>query len=71
VPFGLQIHGIANLIDKYDVISITTPFLFDRRKLPEEFMGLSIRESSYPMPEEFEIFLQTVIYGHIRDLRSM
>jgi len=53
--FGLRIRGIANLIDKYDVISISTPFIFDRAKLPHKFMGLDVRDgiNESDLPSEF------------------
>ncbi len=41
--FGLQIHGVGNLISDYNVISISVPFIFDKTKLPEKFMGLDLR----------------------------
>lgn len=53
--FGLKVHGVANLIDNYDVISISTPFIFDRTKLPCKFMGLALRDgtSEDELPIEF------------------
>lgn len=52
--YGLKIEGIANLIDDIDVISVDYPFIFDKRKLPQTFMGLDVRGGSYPLPHEFE-----------------
>lgn len=51
---GLEIHGIANLIGDLDVISISTPFIFDRTKLPRKFMGLDLRDGIVELPEEFQ-----------------
>jgi hypothetical protein len=54
--YGLQINGIGNLIAGYNVISISTPFIFDRTKLPEKFMGLDLRNGTNEneMPMEFQ-----------------
>ena len=53
--FGLKIHGVGNLIADHNVISISTPFIFDRTKLPEKFMGLDLRDGipENDMPPEF------------------
>ena len=53
--FGLKVHGVANLVDNYNVISISTPFIFDRTKLPGNFMGLTLRDETLDneMPIEF------------------
>ena len=55
--FGLQIHGIGNLAADHNVISVSTPLIFDHRELPKKFMGLPIRNSvsTYEMPPEFQI----------------
>lgn len=51
--YGLRINGLANLMDDVDVIAVTTPFLFDNRLIPEEFMGLTVRCGVSDLPEEF------------------
>ncbi|QNA44823.1 hypothetical protein [Lacibacter sediminis] len=51
---GLEIHGIANLIGDHNVISISTPFIFDRTKLPKKIMGLDLREGITELPKEFQ-----------------
>lgn len=53
--FGLKINGVANLIDTVNVISISTPFIFDRTQLPKNFMGLDIRNGTVEtdLPLEF------------------
>jgi hypothetical protein len=40
---GLEIEGIVNLMDDFNVISISHPLIFDNRLIPETFMGLAIR----------------------------
>jgi hypothetical protein len=50
---GLEVHGIANLIGDHNVISISTPLIFNRTKLPEKFMGLDLREGIAELPKEF------------------
>jgi len=54
---GLKVNGIAHLIDDYQVISIQTPFIFDRTKLPKQFNGFDIRNGTpeNEMPTEFQI----------------
>jgi hypothetical protein len=53
--FGLEINGIGDLMDE-PLISISTPFIFDRRKLPSTFMGLSLRDGTKEeeLPVEFQ-----------------
>jgi len=51
--FGLKIDGIANLTYDCDVISVSHPFIFDCRLLPQTFMGLDLRSSTYDLPSEF------------------
>jgi hypothetical protein len=55
--YGLRINGIGNVIADYNVITISTPFIFDRTKLPERFMGLDLRDGTIEneMPAEFQI----------------
>ncbi|HYG40338.1 MAG TPA: hypothetical protein VD908_17035 [Cytophagales bacterium] len=54
--YGLKIHGVANLIADHNVISISTPFIFDRTKLPDKFLGLDLRNGTVEneMPPEFQ-----------------
>ena len=54
--YGLKIHGISNLIGEHNVISISTPFIFDRTKLPDSFMGFDLRDGTpeSEMPVEFQ-----------------
>ena len=54
--YGLEIHGVGNLIDDYNIISISTPFIFDRTKLPNKFLGLDLRDGTAEnkMPTEFQ-----------------
>ena len=54
--YGLQIIGIGNLGDEHNIISISTPFIFDHTKIPEKFMGLDIRDGTPEdeMPLEFQ-----------------
>jgi hypothetical protein len=54
--YGLKINGIANLIDDHNVISVSTPFIFDRTKLPDKFMNLNIRDGIVEgeLPKEFK-----------------
>jgi hypothetical protein len=53
--FGLEIQGIGDLAGEV-VISISTPFIFDRTKLPEKFMGIILRDGTAEskMPKEFQ-----------------
>lgn len=53
---GLKIQGIASLIGGIDAISVSTPFIFDNRLIPQEFMGLKVRKgiSEDDLPEEFK-----------------
>lgn len=54
--YGLKIHGVVNLIADHNVISISTPFIFDRTKLPDKFMGFDLRDGTAEneMPIEFQ-----------------
>ncbi len=54
--FGLQIHGTGNLNAGTEVISISTPFIFDHRLVPKEFMGVVIRNGieENKLPEDFQ-----------------
>ena len=54
--FGLKVHGVGHLIDDHNVISVSTPFIFDRSKLPQSFMGLDLRDDTAEneMPSEFQ-----------------
>ncbi|NJK97005.1 MAG: hypothetical protein HC905_20655 [Bacteroidales bacterium] len=36
------------------MISISVPFIFDHRQLPNEFMGLILRTDIYDLPMEFQ-----------------
>jgi hypothetical protein len=56
LKLGLQIGGIANLISDSNVISVSTPFIFDNRLLPKSFMGLDIRSGTNitDLPKEFQ-----------------
>lgn len=53
--YGLKIEGVADLMGN-GVISISKPFIFDNRKLPEKFMGLNIRGGTVDteLPVEFQ-----------------
>jgi len=53
--YGLIILGIG-YVSENNVISISTPFVFDRTKLPEKFMGLYLRDgtSEHELPSEFQ-----------------
>ncbi|HYG37366.1 MAG TPA: hypothetical protein VD908_02050 [Cytophagales bacterium] len=53
---GLKINGKANLIGETNVISISTPFIFDNRLIPNEFMGLTVRRgiNENDLPDEFK-----------------
>lgn len=53
--YGLIINGIVNFIDDYQVISVSTPFIFDRTKLPHKFISLNIRNgiAEDELPIEF------------------
>src|SRR5882672_4371288 len=50
---GLKEISLVNEWE-YDEISITTPFIFDHRKLPHEFMGLRVKGHTDDLPQEFE-----------------
>ena len=52
---GLEIDGIVNLGSDYQAISISTPFIFDNRVIPEKFMGLVVRSGTHEtnLPVEF------------------
>jgi hypothetical protein len=54
--YGLKINGIGSLSLDYNVISISTPFIFDHTILPKNFMGLDIRDGTpeNEMPIEFQ-----------------
>jgi len=54
--FGLEVHGAGDLSYDDHVIFISTPFLFDRTKLPDKFMGLDLRDGTAEdvMPIEFQ-----------------
>jgi hypothetical protein len=54
--YGLEVLGIVNLIDDFYVISVSTPFIFDRTKLPDKFMDLKIRDgiAEVELPKEFK-----------------
>jgi len=56
LKYGLQINGVGDLIDEHYVIFISTPFIFDHTKLPENFMGLDIRDGTPEdeLPFEFQ-----------------
>jgi hypothetical protein len=51
--YGLRISGLGQLLDDY-VISVSTPLIFDHRKLPKKFMGLDVRNGCSELPKEFE-----------------
>ena len=53
--YGLQVHGIGDLVGQ-SVISISTPFIFDRTKLPGKFMGFDLRDGTpeIELPIEFQ-----------------
>lgn len=55
--YGLEIGGVVHLIGDHNVISISTPFIFDRTKLPKQFMGLDLRDGNVEtdLPNEFKI----------------
>jgi hypothetical protein len=57
IEYGLKVNGIAHLIGDYNVISIQTPFIFDRTELPKKFMGVDVRDGTpeNEMPNEFQI----------------
>ena len=54
--FGLKVDGVANLIEDYDVIAVSVPFVFDQRNLPKKFMGLHVRvgTTENSLPPEFQ-----------------
>ena len=54
--YGLKIQGEANLIGDVNVISISTPFIFDNRLLPNKFMGLTVRKgiNEKDLPDDFK-----------------
>lgn len=54
--YGLEVHGVGNVIGDHNVISISTPFIFERTKLPGNFMGLDLRDgiAENEMPAEFQ-----------------
>lgn len=72
--YGLKVHGIGNLISDHNVISISTPFIFDRTKLPDNFMGFDLRDGTpeNEMPSEFKT-MTTIknTFGLIKDLKIM
>lgn len=53
---GLEIHGIANLSAGLDVIDISTPFIFDHRIIPKNYLGLDVRSSikENTLPKDFQ-----------------
>jgi hypothetical protein len=57
IEYGLKVNGFAHLIGDSAVISIQTPFIFDRTKLPKSFMGFDLRGGTpeNEMPFEFQI----------------
>jgi hypothetical protein len=54
--YGLKINGEANLIGDKNVISISTPFIFDNRLIPDKFMGLIVRKgiNENDLPDVFK-----------------
>jgi len=52
---GLEIDGIADLGLDYQVISISTPFIFDNRLIPKTYMGYVVRSGTQEtnLPVEF------------------
>ncbi len=52
---GLKINGIVNLIANDYVLSVSIPFLFDHRLLPNKFRDLDLRINiiESEIPEEF------------------
>ena len=61
---GLEICCIANLIADHYVISVSHPFIFDRRSLPKSFMGLDVRggTNENELPKEFQVYDQNSEY---------
>ena len=57
MEYGLKVTGMVHLINDIVVISIQTPFIFDRTKLPNQFMGFDIRDETpeNELPIEFQI----------------
>jgi ABC-type Fe3+-siderophore transport system permease subunit len=52
---GLQIHGPGVYHGGTWVIGTTRPLVFDRRRVPDSYLGIEVRSSiSGPMPPEFE-----------------
>lgn len=55
--YGLTIVGIADKGSGRPVISITTPFIFDHRRIPRSFRGMTVsggfQESD--LPKEFHV----------------
>ena len=55
---GLEINGLVNIDYKQnqEVISVSHPFVFDNRLLPETFEGTYVRSSIHgDLPKEFQI----------------
>jgi hypothetical protein len=53
---GMRIGGVNELQPGYEVISVSVPFIFDNRELPEKFHGYMIRPSikQDELPIEFK-----------------
>lgn len=52
----LNIRGLGNVHGSLELV-VVHPFIFDRRKIPDSFLGLAVRKSlSEPLPDDFEVF---------------
>ena len=52
----LNVQGVGNVHGSLELVVIC-PFVFDKRLIPNSFLGLTVRTSlSEPLPEDFEMF---------------
>ena len=70
---GLEIHGISNCHGGL-VIGVSRPLIFDRRLLPDYFLGFPVYETVKDMPEDFAIYKKYIWapenYEHYVDLHA-
>ena len=76
---NLSFEGLGNVHGSPELV-VTHPFVFDKRLIPNSFLGLAVRTSlSSPLPNDFEVFSGYIwapenyanfVDTHTEDIRS-